>query len=254
MGSRFFALYVCAVSTFAAYIALETSLPWMGGAAAIVAVLVGRLHFSPLISVMVTYLIFCLAIAPVFSTRFRSDDASSIFTLGAIWVIATCVGGIISGARVHLMSGATRGYDLPRAASLFRWPGCHCCTHSAGNIRSNRPSDRARCWMGPGLLSGVGPAFAAGALIAAYSRKSPVSSPGRLLALGLVGAQAVLLTLRRAFRGAAPFYVIAILISSSEVRDRVKLASSFWTIDGPDDTCRGRPDGWPILRGRSGPR
>ena len=33
MGSRFFALYVCAVSTFAAYIALETSLPWMGGAA-----------------------------------------------------------------------------------------------------------------------------------------------------------------------------------------------------------------------------
>ncbi|MFC8502074.1 hypothetical protein ACFUC1_06920 [Pedococcus sp. NPDC057267] len=173
------------------------------------------------------YLLFCLGCAPLLNDSKAAALSSEVWGLSALWVIASCMGGVASARPKAPVADDGEAVALTPAlivssVSLFATivlirAGTYGLTGQLAGQSSGGVI---------GLLSAVGPAFAAGALISAFSgAKASRPKVGRYFSLGLVGCHCILLTLS-GFRGAAPFYLIAIVITGSEIRDRFRRATS----------------------------
>lgn len=208
-------LIALALAVVALVAAVDASSMLALGASIACAVVV-RASLSPPLRAYVALIILGFVVAPGFATVPNLNLDRTQF-LASLWILAACLGGVISSRTGRSYSRLRAVPSLQRlspamfiaivsllaeyvlvAGGSFGVAGQYATGNSGGGYL--------------GLLVQIGPPSAAGALLATLAR--PTRTTGELVVpAGLVALQAVALTFS-GFRGAAPLYVLAVALCS----------------------------------------
>jgi hypothetical protein len=213
--------WLCALTlTFIAALIVNSYAPTLAVTGSLVCVAVVWRSLSTLVRSYIAYIVLSLVIAP----RFSGSIGARIETaemLGALWIAAASLGGVLASLRKRRSKNFRVRPSLdPVAPALIVSTASLVAVFALRSSNSYGIAGQLATGVSGGgylgLLAEVGPPMAAGALLSTLGR--PEASKGRLvLSAGLVVLTAVSLTFS-GFRGAAPSYIIAIMLCAVGVR------------------------------------
>ncbi|MGF7236689.1 MAG: hypothetical protein ACQSGP_17265 [Frankia sp.] len=201
-----------------------------------------RRELSGLIRLYLSSISVSLVIAPRFdfSAVITRDERSRLGTYTALWVVTSVIAGLLTSRRRNQpRPRAERGLS-PRSAPVLGpvlASSFLCLLIQAMLIAASAIGMAAQYAGGSsgggyiGLLGQIGPAIAAGGVLAARAAGQS-RSPLGMAAIGLLAAHVVLLTFT-GFRGAAPILLLVLPVAASgapgqpRVRSRLAVAGAF---------------------------
>jgi len=194
--------------------------PVLAVAGSLVCAIVVRTSLSPLARSYIVYVLLCLVIAP----RFGINAATGVETaemLAPLWIVAASFGGVLASLRKQSSQSLRSGPFLePVTPAVI----VSLASLVAVYFLQSRDSFGLAGQLATGVSGGgylgvlaqAGPPSAAGALLSILGRPKAARS-ALALSAGLVVLQAGALAYS-GFRGAAPFYIIAVAICAIGVR------------------------------------